>query len=136
MNDKCYSYNEEGFTDYKSAIESALENFFIDNPTFEGETEFEIFEGSQIEHKIGDFLPWITDGITNNCSDECGEYADSWILKIDKLEKEIQELVKTTLNNWADQTNNQPNFWSVKNVRPISVKIKIDKSGNWEDVSP
>ncbi len=135
MNDKCYSYNEEDFTDYESAIESALENFFIDNPTFEGETEFEIFEGDQIEHKIGDFFPWVLDGIIDRAFEDGGEYADSWSSKIEKFGKEIQDLLKETLNKWADQTNNQPNFFGVKNVRPISVKIKIDKSGNWEDIS-
>jgi predicted metal-dependent hydrolase len=136
MNDKCYSYNEEDFTDYESAIESALENFFIDNPTFEGETEFEIFEGDQIEHKIGDFLPWLVDGIAENAFEAGDEYADNWSNKIEKLEKEIQETLKTALNKWADQTNNQPDFFGVKNVRPITVKIKIDKSGNWEDITP
>lgn len=132
---KCYSHNEEDFTDYESAIESALEGFFYDNPTFEGETEIEIFEGEEVERKIGDFLPWITSGITDNAFEKADEWADSWILKIEKFEKEIQDLMKETINKWADETNNQPDFFGVKNVRPISVKIKIDKSGNWEDIS-
>ncbi len=136
MNDKCYSYNEEDFTDYEDAVERIVENFLDDNPTFEGETEFEIFEGDQIEYKIGDFLPWIADGITDIAFSSADEYADNWILKIEKHSKEIQETLKTALNNWADQTNNQPNFFGVKNVRPINVKIKVDKDGNWEDITP
>lgn len=132
MNDKCYSCNEEDFTDYQSAIETAIEGLDLD---FEGETELQIFEGEEVIHKIGDFLPWIADGITNNCFEKASEYADSWILKIEKHSKEIQELVQTTLNNWADQTNNQPNFFGVKNVRPINVKIKVDEDGNWEEIS-
>ena len=98
-------------------------------------TEIEIFEGEEVEHKIGDFVPWIVDGITDKAFEAVGEHADSWSNKIENLEKEIQDLIKTTLNNWADQTNNQPNFYGVKNVRPILVKIKVDESGNWEDIS-
>lgn len=135
MNDKCYSYNEEDFTYYEDAVERIVENFLDDNPEFEGETEFEIFEGDQFKHKIGDFLPWVVDGIAENAFEVGDEWADNWSNKIEKLEKEIQETLKTALNNWADQTNNQPNFYGVKNVKPISVKIRVDKSGNWEDIS-
>jgi len=131
----CYSANKEDFTDYESAIEQSLEGFLNENPTFVGETEIEIFEGEEVEHKIGDFVPWIVDGITDKAFEAVGEHADSWSNKIENLEKEIQDLIKTTLNNWADQTNNQPNFYGVKNVRPILVKIKVDESGNWEDIS-
>ncbi len=134
---KCCSYNEEDYTDYESAIEQALENFFLDNPTFEGETEFEIFEGEQIENTISKFLPCIADELVERAcdSDYGGEYSEYWGSKILKNHQKIQEIVKTALEEWADQTNNQPDFFGVKNVRPISVKIKIDKSGNWEDIS-
>lgn len=136
MNDKCYSHNEEDFNNYEDAIERIVENFLDDNPEFEGETELEIFEGEKLSHKIGDFLPWVVDVIIENAFEAGDEFADNWSNKIEKLEKEIQETIKTALNNWADQTNNQPNFFGVKNIRPISVKIKVDKSGNWEDVEP
>ena len=131
MTNKCYSVNEEDFTDYESAIEMAINGLDLD---FEGETELQIFEGEEVRHKIGDFLPWIADGITNNCFEKADEYADDWILKIDKHDKEIQELMKQTINKWADENNMQPDFFGVKNVRPISVKIKVDKNGNWDEI--
>lgn len=131
---KCYSSNEEDFTDYESAVESALENFLLDNPTFEGETELEIFEGDQESHTISDFIPpFLAQDIAERAYEKAGEWGGEWG---DSLkEREIQEIVSAALENWANQTNNQPYFYSLENVKPIMVKIRVDKSGNWEDIS-
>lgn len=139
MNDKCYSYNEEDFSgDFSYAVDRAVEYFLDDNPEFEGETEIEIFEADKIKNTISKFLgTCIADVLAETAcdDDDGGEAAEGWASKIIRNSGEIQKTVRDALENWADQTNNQPNFFGVKNVRPISVKIKIDKNGNWEDVT-
>lgn len=140
MNDKCYSYNEEDFSgDFSYAVDRAVEYFLDDNSEFEGETEIEIFEADRVSNTISKFLgTCIADVLAETAcdDDDGGEAAEGWASKIIRNSSEIQKTVRDALENWADQTNNQPNFFGVKNVRPINVKIKVDKSGNWEDISP
>lgn len=134
---KCYSHNEEDFfPDYNTAIDLAVENFQLDNPGFSGETELKLFEADRVENTISQFLgSSIADFLAESACDSDGEAAESWASKIIQNSQLIQKTVKNALEDWANLTRNQPNFFGVKNVRPINVKIKVDKSGNWEDIS-
>jgi hypothetical protein len=138
MNEKCYSYNEEDFdSDFSYVMDQKVENFLEDNPEFEGETELEIFEADKVKNTISKFLgTCIADVLTETAcdDDDGGEAAEGWASKIIRNSGEIQKTVRDALENWADQTNNQPNFFGVKNVCPINVKIKIDKDGYWDIV--
>lgn len=138
MNNKCYSHNEEYFhPDLETPLQQAIENFLDDNEGFEGETEIELFEAQKVPCKISDFLGTnIADVLSETAydSDEGGENAEGWSSKILRNSKEIQAIVRDALENWANLTNNQPTFFGVENVRPITVKIKVDKEGNWEEV--
>lgn len=130
----CYSHNEEDFhSDMETALELAVEDFLGCSPDFEGETEIEIFEGDQQNHTISEFLPpYLSQDIAERAYEVADEWGGEWG---DSLKgKEIQEILSATLENWANLTDNQPDFWSVKNIRPINVKIKVDKDGEWEIV--
>lgn len=136
MTDKCYSHDEEYFhTDLETPLERAVENFLDSDPDFEGETEIELFEGEKVQRTISQFLPPLVEYIIDRAYSLHDEFSESWCGKIEKNGKQIQETVSAVLENWANVTNNQPNFFGVKNVCPISVKIKVDKDGNWEDIS-
>lgn len=133
----CYSNNEEEFNeDFCSVVDLAVGNFLDDNEGFVGETDIEIFEGEKQRYTISSFLPWVSDGLTNNAYEGHDDYSDDWCDKIEKCAKEIQEIVSAALENWANLTDNQPTFYGVKNVRPLSVKVVIDKDGFWEDITP
>lgn len=136
MNDNtCYSANEEEFYDFEYALELKVESFQDDNPDFSGEIEVELFEGEKVSKVIADFCPSFADSITDcACSD--GEWSESWADDIQRHSKEIQSLLEDALTAWADKNNMQPNFYGVKNIKPIKVKIKIDKDGKWEMVEP
>lgn len=136
---KCYSSNEEYFyADLETPLQQAVENYLDYNEGFVGETEIEIFEADKINNSISKFLgTCVADVLVETAcdDDDGGEAAEAWGAKILKNHQEIQKTVRDALENWADRTNNQPDFFGVKNVRPISVKIKVDKEGNWEDIS-
>lgn len=137
---KCYSHNEEYFyPDLETPLQQAVENFLDNNEGFEGEAAIELFEADKVQNSISKFLgTCIADVLVETAcdDDDGGEVAEAWGVKILKNHQEIQKTVREALENWADLTNNQPKFFGVKNVRPISVKIKVDKEGNWEEVKP
>lgn len=131
----CYSHNEEDFySDMETALESAVDCFLDDNPEFEGETEIEIFEAKQIIKRIGDFTPDVTEGIGELAYNEHDDHSEHWSNKIYERRKEIKEIVRAALNKWADENNMHPNFYGIGKVSPISVKIKVDKDGSWEEI--
>lgn len=128
----CYSHNEEDFhSDMETALDLAVEDFLGCSPDFEGETEIELFEGEKDYKSISAFLPKISERIEDRAYGESDDYAKHWRKRIEKNSAEIQKTLSAALENWANLTNNQPNFFGVKNVQPISVKIKVDKSGEW-----
>lgn len=135
---KCYSHNEEDFfPDYNTAIDLAVENFQLDNPGFSGETELELFKADMVENTISQFLGTnIADILAETAcdSDDGGESAESWASKIIQNSQLIQKTVKNALEDWANLTRNQPNFFGVKNIRPIVAKIKFDNDGFWEEI--
>lgn len=132
---KCYSYDEEDFHCYmETPLEQAVEFFLDENEGFEGETEINLFEGEKIPRFIGDFVGDITEQIGDFAYAEHDHYSESWAKKIYERQKEIKEIIRAALNNWADENDMQPNFYDVGKVFAISVKIKVDKDGNWEEV--
>lgn len=138
MNNKCYSHNEENFhSGMETALDLAVEDFLGCNPDFEGETEIEIFEADKVKNTISKFLgTCVADVLAETAcdDDDGGEAAEGWASKILQNSGQIQKAVREALENWANTTNNQPNFFGVRNVRSISMKIKVDKNGSWEEV--
>lgn len=135
MTNKCYSHNEESFyPDLETALERAAENFVEDNEDFEGETEIELFEGEKVSYQASAFLPEISEYLEDRAYGIHDEWSEHWCDKISKNSAEIQKIIGDALDNWANLTNNQPNFFGVENVRSITVKIKVDKEGNWEEI--
>jgi hypothetical protein len=141
MTEPCYSYDEESFhcdmeTPLEDAVNAFLESWEGCEENFEGETEVEVFEGETIPHKISEFIPPLAEYIEDSAYGENDEASESWCEKIKERKAEIQELVKNALDKWADENNMQPNFYGVENVKSLMVKIKVDREGNWEEVSP
>lgn len=136
MTETCYSHNEEEFhDDMEWPLELAVESFLEDQEeNFEGEAEIQIFEGEKIPRKISQFVPPLTEYIEDSAYGEGDEASEYWCEKIKQRKAEIQELVKSALDKWADENNMQPNFYGVKNVKSLMVKIKVDSDGNWEEV--
>ena len=131
MTNKCYSHDEEIYNeDLHEVISNVVDNL---EDEFSGETEIEIFEADKISHTISDFLPpFLGQDLSEKAYEIAGEWGADWG---DSLKtKEIQEIVSSAIENWANMTNSQPNFWSVANIRPISVKIKVDGDGYWSIV--
>jgi len=130
-NNKCYSHNEEYFyPDLEAPLQQAVENFLDNNEGFEGETEIELFEADKIHNSISKFLgTCIADVLVETAcdDDDGGEMSEVWGAKILKNHQKIQKTVRDALENWANLTNNQPSFFGVKNVRPITVKIRLTK---------
>ncbi len=74
----------------------------------------EIFLGESIPYKISQFIPPLAQYIEDCAYGESDEASENWCEKITKRKTEIQELVKTALDKWADENNMQPNFYGVK----------------------
>ncbi len=128
----CYSSNKEDFfCDLETPLEQAVELFLLDNKDFVGETEIQIFSGEKVKFTISRFLPRIAEYLQDRAYGENDYFSDLWCNKIEKNSQEIQEIVSAALENWANHTGNQPNFFGVKNVSAETIKVKIDKDGYW-----
>ena len=53
--------------------------------------------------------------------DECGEVAEDFMCSIGKEPRvELDELLATVIDTWAEKHGEQPAFWHVDDIRPMT----------------
>lgn len=126
---KCYSTNNEDFN--YNCPEDAIDDV-IGYSNLQIGSVFSIYEGEAVRWEAGDFADaFPVDSLVDRAYDEVGEYADDWPNCTIEQEKDLVWRIKDMVNEWADENNLQPNFYRIKNVREIKVKL-LDENGNYE----
>jgi len=66
----------------------------------------------------------IIDDIGEEAYEQCGEFGEEylWHLPIEEINK-LEELLNEALNKWLNETNNEPTFYTLRNVETISVEV-------------
>jgi hypothetical protein len=124
-----YSYDEENFS--FDSIEEAAEGLWNDGYPLEvGDVET-IYQGEAIETKASSFLPSMASIIMDQAYDECGDFAERWDLENKKDAASLQEYLQNAFDEWANKNDMQPNFYLIKNVKPIKIEF-VDEEGGCE----
>jgi len=123
----CYSSNME---DYYADLQEVIEDVIGDIEEFPA--TFTFGEADSRYHTISDFfnLDCLFEDAQQRASDECGEWVDGWLDNI-KLEDRIA--LTQMIESWARISGNQPKFYSVENVRHITVEI-LNEDGDYKIV--
>jgi hypothetical protein len=115
-NEEHWSCNEE-FDTREEAIEAGKEAALDDGEI----TSFYI-------GRIVDFIPHVNpyriiDDLVEDTGEECGEVSDSFLDTVTKEQiLRLGEMLDKTLNEWLDETNNQPRFYMLRSVDTIEVE--------------
>ena len=115
----CYSHDEDYFTtDFQDAVESAIDSLDEDAETVK------IYRGKQSKKTASGYLDDdtaenIAVQMQSNAFDAVSEHTESWMCKIEGLKEAIEKAV----DKWADDTNNQPTFYNVYDVKPMTVRV-------------
>lgn len=123
-----YSLDEEyGYTGDFDSIEDAFADA-IDQAKLENE---DLDEDEKIETvyagRVMEFVPRIDAGsiielLQEKADDEAGEAACDYLEGVSKEEVELlEEMLTETFNQWADKTNNRPNFYTVAYIEERKV---------------
>ena len=117
MGDIYYSTDEEIYN--HDCIHDALDQFEI------GET-VTIYQGESVKKSASDFCHFDSDGLAENALDSMGDFADGWLTTDREQELDLQEMVRSAVDKWADKHGLQPSFYGVKNQKTLRIKITAD----------
>ena len=123
MDDYVYSDNEEVFID---EIEDLVDEMAV------GETKT-MWRGTRSIRRCSDFLDVgdLLDLMSTRADDECGEFADGYLISVDdECSVELERQIKELLDRWADKHNIQPHWFTVKGSEPFLV-TRLDESGSF-----
>jgi len=126
----CYSSDEECFD--HDTVHDAAEDLWLSGAVEVGGTGT-VWEGEQCAYYASEFLPNIAECMQENAYSAAGEYSDGWEFTREQ-KKSLQELVAETVDLWAKTNNMQPTFYTIRNPRPIKVRI-INDDGDSEVIS-
>jgi hypothetical protein len=126
---KCYSTDEEEFN-YDTLDDAATSA--LDDPKITVGTIVTLYEGDAIPWKASDFAPGFNlDTLSQNAYDNAGEYADDWPDCGEAAGSDLDRRIAELVDQWADEHGVQPNFYHVKNVKTIHVKL-TNEAGDYE----
>lgn len=127
--EKCYSSNmEDYYADLQEVIEGVIGDYSEDS--FPMSVTFG--EADSRHHTISDFMmvDVILEDAQERAYEECGEWVDGWLEKVTDLDKvELADMISA----WATIRDHQPKFYSVENVRHITVEL-LNADGDYKIV--
>jgi hypothetical protein len=118
-----YSTDEETYN--HDSIHEAGESAFDDVGVKVGDIRT-IYAGEPVKFTASDFMPNDLEAMMDMAYEEMGEYCDSWPDCTVEQGKELVDLIKAAVDSWADKHGKQPSFYSIKNSRPINIKLLED----------
>lgn len=138
MTDHYYSASEDNENWTHHDLNDAVEEYIDCNygHIAVGDT-ITVYKADADKHKASDFLPGnIGELMSDVAYDNVGECVQSWLGEITAI-RSLQEAVKKAVDQWADENKEQPKFCSLKNIRPIEIKISAltENSSEWHVVS-
>ena len=121
----CYSYNME---DYYADLQEVIEDVIGDIEEFPA--TFTFGEADSRHHTISDFMmvDILLEDAQERAYDECGEWTQDWL---EGVKEEDKIALAQMIESWARISGNQPKFYSVENVRHITVEI-LNEDGDYE----
>lgn len=124
-----FSNNQEVFND--NSIEEAIEACEADENGL-----VTIWQGEATKPPISRFIDagTIIEQMAERAMDEFSDYAECWLEHVPKEQiEELDNELSKILEQWAAKHEQQPNFYSVNNIKEISIRF-LDDKGNWERV--
>lgn len=110
---KVFSHNGE---EYHTHLDTVFEHYFADKDYLKGD-EIEIYHAEQKDYKAGDFFDYSFDSMIESASWD-SDLVDMWNVSGED-EKLLINMLKNTVDEWADKTNNHPTFYGVTNVKKV-----------------
>lgn len=119
--------SEEWFSGTYDSIEDAFEEGIQEAEEDAGnyDDEVVVYAG-----EILNFVPivdadYVIERILDKVEDDCCGYADGYLDDVKREDvKLLEEMLTKTFNEWAEKTNNKPNFFIVENYEERIVEIK------------
>lgn len=126
-NDENWSCDEE-FDTEQEAIKAGIRYFtnadgygyeYEYNEKFEGDS-FQV--GQQSEHFVSIYASRILDQASEDAYELCGDIVDRWLSKVSKEEELVlSEMLTEAFKKWLKDTGNQPNFYTIVNVKDVKL---------------
>ena len=115
-----YSTDEETYN--HDSIHEAGESAFNDVGVKVGDTRT-IYSGEPVRFSASDFIPNYIEAMGERAYDEIGEHVGEWPEYTGEQEKELVDGIKAAVDSWADKHGRHPNFFGIKNSKPITIKL-------------
>ena len=113
MSEYVFSNNKQDF--YFDEDRDCIEDILDDVPIVNG--VLTIYRGTRVLFKASDFSKGIGDLLFDRAYDKGGEFSDSWRLSVDWQE------FNTKLNQFLDSALPAPDFFTVKDIEEVKVRI-------------
>ena len=124
-----YSVDEELFR--FDTIEEAAQ-FVWEDAELEIDSKLVVYSGEVAKRKAGDYSTFEVYDLEDRAYDECGEVTEGWLTDIEKEKRlELENGIKELINTWADKHNLQPQFYTVNNIKSITIKF-TDSRGSFK----
>ena len=82
-----------------------------------------IYVGEPVRFSASDFIPNYIEAMGERAYDEIGEHVGEWPEYTGEQEKELVDSIKAAVDSWADKHGRHPTFFSIKNSKPITIKL-------------
>lgn len=117
--DKCYSFNEEDFDGDLESVVHQIDDYEVGKivTAFEGDAVWEAAIDSLI--RVGDIIEMVQE----RAYDHAGEVAEDYLKNVSV---EAKNELHALLVGWFEKHKYNPNFYTVKNIRPIRVRLLED----------
>jgi len=116
----CYSRGGEHFHGPFDTLKQAVIEAVDDNSA----TPFNFYVGTTTgEKKASTYMDadCLLEQMSERAYDECGEVAEDFMCSIGKEPRvELDELLATVIDTWAEKHGEQPAFWHVDDIRPMT----------------
>lgn len=111
--DYAYSLDEENYKDFGSIMGEV-------NSDYPEGTKIQLSKAETVQYTHDDFIDIdiFFKIINETACDECGEYAEDYMYKVDK---EKRDELKKVISAWMNKNFKQPKFFTVKNISKVEV---------------
>lgn len=82
-----------------------------------------IYVGEPVRPIASDFIPNYIEAMGEMAYDEIGEHVGEWPEYTGEQEKELVDGIKAAVDSWADKYGRHPTFYSIKNARPMTIRL-------------
>lgn len=114
----CYSYNAENYYGDLNTKEEAIEEAKSEY----GDDYNVIYVGQAVRPNTSVSADHLIDEIYESVRDECGEYAEGYLERVDPKDQSIlEERINEVVGKWLKEFKYEPTFYTVTNVEEIQI---------------